>query len=86
MFAGTKDARSKIPDADKADREENGFEQMTSQVRIVRSGNPEQGAEAFLLKVPVVGEGDGQSFLAHGLHRDAIRKAVSLIRTRVVER
>jgi hypothetical protein len=38
----------------------------------VRPGSAEQGAKAFLFKMPVVGENLGQPFPAHRLHRNAI--------------
>jgi hypothetical protein len=45
----------------------------------------EQRTEAFLLKMPVVGENFGQPFLAHRLHRNAICQAVAFVRPRSVE-
>jgi hypothetical protein len=45
------------------------------------SGIPEQGAETFLLKMPVVGQYVNQTFAPHGLHRNAIRETVALVGT-----
>src|SRR2546423_14602628 len=49
------------------------------------SGLPEQRAQAFLLKMTIVRENLRQSFLAHGLHGDAIREAVAFARAATVE-
>ena len=40
---------------------------------------------ANLLKMPVIGEGFGQPFLAHRLHRNAIDQAVPFVGTRFVK-
>jgi hypothetical protein len=45
----------------------------------------EQRPEAFLLKMPVVGENFGQPFLAHRLHRNAVCQAVAFVGPRSVE-
>ncbi len=42
-------------------------------------GSAKQNLKAFLLEMPVVRENAGQSFIAHGLHRNAIRETVSLV-------
>jgi hypothetical protein len=41
----------------------------------------EEGAEAFLLEMAVVGENVGQAFPPHRLHRNAVRQAVTLVGT-----
>jgi hypothetical protein len=43
-----------------------------------------QGVEAFLLKVPVVRQHMGQSFLPHRLHRNAICQAVPFVRSGLI--
>jgi hypothetical protein len=45
----------------------------------------EQGAKSFLFKMPVVGKDFCQPFPPHGLHRNAIRQAVSLVESLPVE-
>ena len=45
----------------------------------------EQSDEAFLFEVPVCRQGIGESAFAHQQHRPAIRQAVALIRTGLVE-
>ena len=39
-------------------------------------GNPEYGAETFLIEMLVVGQNLGQTFTAHGLHRNTVGEAV----------
>jgi len=41
----------------------------------------EERPEALLLEMPVVGEHVGQSFPAHGLHRDAVGEAITFVRS-----
>ncbi len=48
-------------------------------------GISEQGAEPFVLKVPVIGEDLGQPFLPHGLHRNAIAQTVPFIGPRSIK-
>ena len=45
----------------------------------------EKGQKAFLLEMPVVRENLGQPFPPHRLHGNTIRKAVALVRPRMIE-
>ncbi len=49
-------------------------------------GSAEQHLEPFLLKVSIIGENVGQSFVAHRLHRNAISQAVAFIGAGFVQR
>jgi len=40
---------------------------------------PEESTESFLFEVPVVGQHLRQARPAHGLHRDAVREAMTLV-------
>jgi hypothetical protein len=46
---------------------------------------PENRPEAFLLEVLVIGQHVCQTFAAHGLHGDAIRKAVAFVRPGLIK-
>lgn len=47
---------------------------------------PEQRPKSLLFKVPVIREHFGQALPSHRLHRNAVRQAVTFVRTAVVER
>jgi hypothetical protein len=47
---------------------------------------PEQRSESFLFKVPVIREHVSQAFAPHRLHRNAVRQALTFIRTAIIER
>jgi hypothetical protein len=53
--------------------------------RCTRVGSRKQDVKAFLREVVIVGQDFRQTFTAHYLHGDAIRKAVCLVRAVFVQ-
>ena len=51
----------------------------------VRSRLSEERAKTLLLEMGIVGQHIGDAFVTHGLHRNAVRQAVSLVQTRAVK-
>jgi hypothetical protein len=51
----------------------------------VRSGLSEERAETLLLEMGIVGQHIGDAFVTHGLHRNAVGQAVTLVQARAVK-
>jgi hypothetical protein len=49
------------------------------------SGLPEEGTEAFLLEMGIISQRICDACVAHGLHRNAVRQALTLVQTRAVK-
>jgi hypothetical protein len=67
-----------------SDKREGGKER-TCAARSPRLKSLEQDVKTFLREVVIIGENVRQSFSTHGLHGDAIRQAIMLIGTGLVQ-
>jgi hypothetical protein len=65
--------------------EREGGKERTRAAHSPRLKSLEQNVKTFLREVVIIGENIRQSFSAHGLHGDAIRQAIMLIGTCLVQ-